>query len=86
MPTRNVHSADNIAPNQIEIEFVDTGSKPIGGMEFKLKLPDGTTKDGTTEDDGLILLDNDTQGNIEIDIAPHSPSEEGAEEQEGTES
>jgi hypothetical protein len=59
----------------IEIALVDAEDKPLADTPFKLKLPDGSVKEGRSDGDGFIRFpDNELAGDMELLL----PGEEGA--------
>lgn len=58
----------------IEIALVDADDKPLAATAFRLKLPDGSVKEGKSDADGFIRIpDNELSGDMELQI----PGEEG---------
>ncbi len=49
-------SWDNYVVKEKQFIFGDKNNKPIAGKKFKIKLPDGSIIDGTTDADGVIEI------------------------------
>lgn len=50
----------------IEIELVGEDDKPIPNEKYKVKLPDGTEKEGTLDQNGWARVESDPKGDCEI--------------------
>jgi hypothetical protein len=50
----------------IEIQMVDMESKPVPGVAYRIRLPDGSVHTGTTDVDGLAGFDQITPGSCEV--------------------
>lgn len=51
----------------IKLEFLNTRQEPRSGIEVKIKFPDGTSEKKTTDDDGIIILENVPPGKFTIE-------------------
>ncbi len=45
-------------PHSIEIAIISASGKPVPNVKFELRLPEGTTRGGTTADDGVVRFSN----------------------------
>jgi hypothetical protein len=59
----------------VEIRLLDTAGKPVGGVAFELKLPDGEVKSGKLDDSGIARFDQILPGQCEVRF----PGLDGAE-------
>jgi len=50
----------------IEIRLVDSAGKPVGGVGFEVKLPDGDVKSGKLDDSGVARFDQIVPGQCEV--------------------
>lgn len=50
----------------VEIELVNQRGKPVGGAVYRLKLPDGTLRQGKLDNDGRIRVPGIDPGTCEI--------------------
>ncbi len=67
MGDRPVGGATEPCPNHwIEIELIDEADGPIAGQLCRFTLPDGTTRTGQTNDEGVARLDGIMPGECQI--------------------
>jgi len=52
----------------IEFQVLDEEDQPIGGVRYRVKLPNGSTREGTTRPSGLIRFDDLDDGECEITL------------------
>jgi len=50
----------------IEIQVVDLDKKPVAGIAYEVRLPDGTIQTGFTDEEGLAGYDEITPGTCEV--------------------
>ncbi len=50
----------------IELEYKDEDGNPIGGVDYKLILPNGVIKKGTLDNNGYAKVENIPPGNVEV--------------------
>jgi hypothetical protein len=60
-------STDQIESHRIDVKFVDKGGKPISGVRYKLKDPDGNEATGTLA--GRIKQSCVSEGQYEVSLA-----------------
>ena len=61
-----VAQCPNAKKTWVEIRLVDGDGNGIGGMKYKVTLPDGSTKEGELDGDGLARFDQIDQGTCEV--------------------
>jgi len=80
-----VAKCPNAKKTWVEIQLVDGDGQGVGNTKYKLKLPDGSTKEGTLDGDGLARVDDIDEGMCEVsfptlDKDAWMPLEAGADE------
>ena len=66
-------------PKKVDIEFKDAKGNLIKEMQYKIKLPDGTSENGNTDTEGLFSIDPEIEGDIEIRIQVKKEEEKESE-------
>ncbi len=62
-------------PTWIEIEVVDGLGQPVRNRPYRLHLPDGTVRDGTLDDTGIIRFDDVDPGACRLELPTEDASE-----------
>jgi len=63
----NGHKPDKDKKSWIELEMVyESNGKPVAGVPFEMKLPDGTTASGTTDEKGVARVEGIDPGSCQI--------------------
>ncbi len=65
--TATSSATDTVESHSIDIKFVDKGGKPISGVQYKLKDPDGNETKGTLA--GRIQTSTTSEGQYEVELA-----------------
>lgn len=50
----------------VEIELVDTTGNPVPGEAWEVLLPDGSTRSGTLDEDGMAVVTSIPEGNCQV--------------------
>ena len=78
MSSDKEYPTDAFAPSVASLEFVDGNGSPLKGLRYKIALPDGSSEEDTTDDNGVATIPSGQEGNVEITIL----SGEGSDGQE----
>lgn len=57
-----VAEPENRTPDKLKVVFLDPAGNPIKGLKVKLKKPDGTTQEVTTDGSGQVKIDETITG------------------------
>jgi uncharacterized Zn-binding protein involved in type VI secretion len=50
----------------VEVQLVDDDGEPYANVDYRMKLPDGSVREGVTDGDGLVKFDGIDPGECEI--------------------
>ncbi|MEM7155008.1 MAG: hypothetical protein AAF799_19325 [Myxococcota bacterium] len=64
-----------LRPTWIEIAVVDASGQPITNRPYRLRLPDGSVREGELGDDGLIRFDDVEPGLCTLELPTRQPEE-----------
>ncbi|TMQ02812.1 MAG: hypothetical protein E6J91_49910, partial [Deltaproteobacteria bacterium] len=67
----------SIDPQTIEVVVINASGQPVSGVHFRLRLPDGSVRNGTTGSDGLIHVDHVTTPGAAHLVLPDFDDEHG---------
>lgn len=70
MSSDKEYPTDPFAPSNAFLEFVDPMGLPLKRLRFNLNLPDGSSEEKTTDDDGVAAIPSGQEGKVEIAILP----------------
>ncbi len=79
------HAVEDFLPGK-GIELVDVTGRPIEGLRFKVELSDGSSIEGTTKKDGLVLVPVDEEGETKIEFPVEDETGSSDEPAEGQQS
>jgi hypothetical protein len=65
-PAPAPHGAPAPVKTFVEVKLVDQDGKPVPNERYRLKLPDGSVKDGRLNDSGSVRFDGIDPGNCDI--------------------
>jgi hypothetical protein len=74
----NAVAATSIDPQTIEVVVINASGQPVSGVNFRLRLPDGSVRNGSTGSDGLIHFDHVTTPGTAHLVLPDFDTEHGA--------
>ncbi len=68
MSSDKEYPTDPFAPGNASLEFVDPVGQPLPGLRYKITLPDNSSEEKATDDNGVATIPSGQEGKVELAI------------------